>query len=89
MKTLNLYMASVGSNDEVVQPRESAWHTFWPWGSAFTDVVDPRETESYQGDYLGLKTLDEQGKLILNMYEGPHTGYNASWWHEVVKPLFA
>ena len=88
MATLNTYMASVGSDDQVVQPKESAWHTFWDWGDPFGDVIDPRETESYLGDYLGLKTLDEQGKLILNMYEGDHTAYNASWWHEVVKPLF-
>merc|ERR1712062_692048 len=78
MASLNTYMASAGSEDTVVQPGESAWHTFWPWGKR-SGVIDPRQTESYEGDWLGLKTLDQQGKLILNMYEGKHTQYNASW----------
>jgi palmitoyl-protein thioesterase len=87
MATLNMYMASAGSADKVVQPRESAWHTFWPWGKR-TNVMDLHDTEGYKGDWLGLNTLDKQGKLILNMYEGEHTSYNKSWWNEVVKPMF-
>lgn len=88
MASLNLYMASAGSDDKVVQPRESAWHTFWPWGGPKTQVVDWRQTESYNGDWLGLRTLDAAGKLIFNMYEGGHTKYNSSWWLATVLPLF-
>jgi len=90
MKSLNFYMASAGSDDKVVQPRESAWHTFWPWGGPQKEsaVMDWRKTESYKGDWLGLKTLDEQGKLEFNMYEGGHTQYNSSWWQSTVLPMF-
>jgi palmitoyl-protein thioesterase len=90
MKSLNFYMASAGSDDKVVQPRESAWHTFWPWGGPQTEkaVLDWRQTEGYKGDWLGLKTLDEQGKLEFNMYEGTHTAYNSSWWLATVLPVF-
>jgi palmitoyl-protein thioesterase len=90
MKTLNFYMASAGSDDKVVQPRESAWHTFWKWGGKReqADIVDWRETESYKGDWLGLQTLDKQGKLEFNMYEGTHTSYNKTWWQSTVMPVF-
>merc|ERR1712086_1134553 len=90
MKTLNFYMASAGSDDKVVQPRESAWHTFWPWGGPQKEsaVLDWRKTESYEGDWLGLKTLDGLGKLEFNMYEGKHTAYNDTWWLSTVLPVF-
>jgi palmitoyl-protein thioesterase len=90
MKTLNAYMASAASNDGVVQPRESAWHTFWDWGGTRDEenLVPWQETESYKGDWLGLKTLDEQGRLTFNMYEGEHTKYEPDWWKEIVQPMF-
>eukprot|EP00936_MAST-01D_sp_MAST-1D-sp1_P000515 g515.t1 len=90
MKTLNFYMASVGSDDRVVQPRESAWHTFWKWGGKRkqADIVDWRETDGYKGDWLGLQTLDKQGKLAFNMYQGTHTSYNQTWWQSTVMPVF-
>jgi len=90
MKSLNFYMASAGSDDKVVQPRESACHTFWPWGGPQKEsaVMDWRQTESYKGDWIGLKTLDEQGKLEFNMYKGGHTAYNMSWWETTVLPMF-
>ena len=87
MKSLNFYMASAGSDDHVVQPRESAWHTYWKWGTR-KNVQNWRETESYKGDWLGLRTLDEQGKLTFNMYEGKHTSYNQTWWLSTVLPVF-
>lgn len=90
MKSLNFYMASAGSDDKIVQPRESAWHTFWPWGGPQKEsaVMDWRQTDGYKGDWLGLQTLDKQGKLEFNMYEGTHTAYNETWWKQVVLPVF-
>jgi palmitoyl-protein thioesterase len=90
MKSLNFYMASAGSDDKVVQPRESAWHTFWPWGGPTKEsaVLDWRQTDTYKGDWIGLKSLDQQQKLEFNMYEGTHTAYNMTWWQAVVQPVF-
>jgi len=90
IKSLNFYMASAGSDDEVVQPRESAWHTFWPWGGPQKEsaVMDWRQTDSYKGDWIGLRTLDEQGRLEFNMYEGAHTEYKMSWWTTHLLPMF-
>jgi palmitoyl-protein thioesterase len=88
MKSLNMYMASAGSDDKVVQPRESAWHTFYAWGKPRTNVMLLNETDGYKGDWLGLRTLQEQGKLILNMYTGGHTKYQEDWWLQNVLQMF-
>lgn len=89
MKSLNFYQASAASGDQIVQPRESAWHTFWPFGGSIHSAVeDWRHTESYLGDWLGIKTLDEQGKVDFNMFEGTHTVYPESWWKNASMPLF-
>lgn len=87
MMTLNKYMASAGSDDKVVQPRESAWHTFWHWGGR-KNVVPFNETAGFKNDWLGLRTLYNQGKYVMNMYEGTHTSYQKEWWIEEVLPMF-
>ena len=51
-------------------------------------MEDWRKTEAYAGDWQGLRTLDKQDKLEFNMYEGAHTGYNATWWLQTVQPMF-
>ena len=90
MKSLNMYMASAGSNDKVVQPRESGWHTFYAWDEARNEsnVLPLNKTDGYLNDWLGLRTLDEKGKLILNMYEGGHTKYQKQWWMDEVLKMF-
>merc|ERR1712194_664900 len=45
------------------------------------------ETEGYVKDQLGLRTLDEQGKLILNAYPEGHLGYQMDWWINNIAPL--
>lgn len=87
MRSLNKYMATVASQDVVVQPKESAWHTFWHWGSK-TDVMSLNETDGYVKDELGLKTLNERGDLILNEFDGPHIHPPWSWWDATVIPMF-
>ena len=32
-------MMTVASRDEVVQPKESAWHEYWPWGDTNRDKI--------------------------------------------------
>ena len=89
MIALNQYMATYAELDQVVQPRESAWHSFWKWGDQDrTEVMLLNETEGYIHDVLGLKTLNERGDLLLNSFHGKHVDYNQSWWNEVVLPMF-
>ena len=88
MASLNTYMMTVALQDEVVQPKESAWHSYWPWNDKKRDTLVPtNETESYMKDWLGLKTLDERGALIFNSFDGPHCGYSKEWFRDNVLPL--
>jgi palmitoyl-protein thioesterase len=53
-------------DDEVVHPKESEWFGIY---NQFREIVPLRHTELYKNDTIGLKTLDEQGKLFF--YHGP------------------
>jgi len=89
MMSLNKYMATYASKDTVVQPAQSAWHTYWHWNDAWRSSVMPlNETEGYRNDSLGLKTLQERGDLILNHFEGDHLKYNMTWWNQTILPMF-
>lgn len=89
MISLNKYMATVALRDEIVQPRESAWHAFWYWNDEARSKVMPYdETDGYRSDVLGLKTLDQRGDLILNSFDGAHCGYPMDWWMTNVLPMF-
>ena len=89
MISLNQYMATYAELDQIVQPRESAWHSFWKWGDKNRDSVNAlNETDGYIHDVLGLKTLHERGDLILNHFHGAHVDYNMNWWNATVLPMF-
>jgi palmitoyl-protein thioesterase len=89
MLSLNKYMVTVALQDQVVQPKESAHHRFWAWGDrSRTKIAAFNDTDGYKTDAIGLKTLYERGDMIFNEFNGPHTGYNDSWWIANVLPLF-
>jgi len=89
MRSLNQYMATYATEDEIVQPPQSAHHEFWQWGDLKREkVVKLQDTEGYKKDLLGLQTLDRRGGLILNSFVGPHVGYNWTWWNKTVLPMF-
>ena len=89
MISLNKYMATYASKDTVVQPAQSAWHSYWHWNDTWrSSIMLLNETEGYKDDRLGLKTLNERGDLILNWFDGDHLKYNMSWWNENILPMF-
>jgi palmitoyl-protein thioesterase len=53
-------------DDEVVHPKESEWFGIY---DKFRVLIPLRRQEAYKNDVLGLKTLDEAGKLFF--YHGP------------------
>jgi len=90
MISLNKYMATYSTEDHIVQPPQSAWHTYWAWNDTSRGKVqDLNATEGYKEDFIGIRTLDQRGDLLLNYYEGGHVGYNLSWWNATVLPMFA
>ena len=89
MISLNKYMCTRALRDEIVQPSQSAWHTYWKWGDdSRSTVMNLSDTEDYKNDVLGLKTLDERGDLVLNEFNGSHVSYDMDWWNTNVLPMF-
>ena len=91
MRSLNKYMATRALKDKIVLPSESAHHRFWKWGDkdrSEGNIAPLEETEGYKNDWLGLKTLNERGDLILNEIDTEHIQYNMTWWRQYVLPMF-
>ena len=81
---LDRYVLVEATNDSTVVPYESESHGFYAWGG--TSVQTLRETEGYKGDYLGLKTLDESGRLVVHTYNGDHLQFSAEFWASKIVP---
>jgi palmitoyl-protein thioesterase len=89
MESLNQYMVVRAENDTVVQPSWSAFHQYWQWGDSGRNIIVPlNETEEYQNNLLGLKTLNERGDFIRKEFHGEHVGYSMNWWVANVLPMF-
>lgn len=59
--------------DNVLIPKETAWFGYYPDG-AFKPVMPPQETRLYTEDWIGLKTLDESGRVHYVNVSGGHLG---------------
>ncbi|KAF7825094.1 palmitoyl-protein thioesterase 1 [Senna tora] len=57
--------------DTVLIPKETAWFGYYPDG-AFDPVLPAQETKLYTEDWIGLKTLDEAGKVKFVSVSGNH-----------------
>ncbi|XWS49697.1 hypothetical protein CRYUN_Cryun12cG0025400 [Craigia yunnanensis] len=60
-------------NDSVLIPRETSWFGYYPDG-AFKPVIHPQETKLYNEDWIGLKTLDDAGRVHYISVAGGHLG---------------
>jgi palmitoyl-protein thioesterase len=55
--------------DTMIYPKETAWfHELQADGS----ILDVKQTQLYQEDHIGLRTLDEAGKVQFLTFEGAH-----------------
>ena len=67
----------------MVIPKESAHFGFWD--NANPDViVNLKDSEMYTEDWIGLRSLDEAGKLKLLEVEGDHLQFDLEWLHEQI-----
>ncbi|OQR70387.1 palmitoyl-protein thioesterase 1-like [Tropilaelaps mercedesae] len=75
--------------DTVVQPRESSWFGWYKPGQDQV-VMDWKETTLYKEDTIGLKALDEAGKVDLIEVSGAdHLQMSEEWFTEnIVKKYF-
>eukprot|EP00041_Stephanoeca_diplocostata_P019661 m.427713 g.427713 ORF g.427713 m.427713 type:complete len:436 (+) comp21363_c1_seq21:296-1603(+) len=63
LSALNTYALCYSELDTIVIPRTSPWFQFYAIGSD-TKVVEWNQTRSYLEDWIGLKLLQDSGKLV-------------------------
>lgn len=61
-------------------PRDSAWFSFFNG----TDLIPLKDQPLYQQDWIGLRQLDEAGKLLLEEAPGEHMQFTLKWFAEEV-----
>ncbi|KAK8917014.1 hypothetical protein KSP39_PZI022752 [Platanthera zijinensis] len=74
LKNLVLIM---NEQDRVLIPRESSWFGYYPDG-AFSPVLPPQQTTLYKEDWIGLRSLDEAGRVKYISVAGDHLGISKS-----------
>ncbi|KAF3440096.1 hypothetical protein FNV43_RR18374 [Rhamnella rubrinervis] len=72
-------------HDTVLIPKETAWFGYYPDG-AFSPILPAQETKLYTEDWIGLKTLDEAGKVKFLKVSGNHLEISTSDMKKYVVP---
>lgn len=68
---LEKMMLVMSVKDTIVQPKTSAWFEFYDRRGK--DVIPLKESEFYKQDFIGIKKLDEEGKVYFLKLTGRHT----------------
>lgn len=87
MRSLELLVAVRALNDTTVVPNDSEHFGFWAWNGANAPAVPLRQTDGYRADAIGLRTLDESGRLRLLSYEGEHMRFSDAYWQSTILPI--
>jgi palmitoyl-protein thioesterase len=72
------------SGDTVVYPKESEW--FWELQADGT-VTNVLDTDFYKSDYIGLKKLNEAGKVQFVEWPGEHLQFTMEQVDKVIVPF--
>ncbi|GAB4858079.1 hypothetical protein Ancab_015981 [Ancistrocladus abbreviatus] len=75
-------------HDTVLIPKETAWFGYFPDG-AFSPVLPPQQTNLYVEDWIGLKTLDDAGRVKFVSVPGNHLGISRSDMKTYIVPYLA
>merc|ERR1711871_503876 len=71
--------------DFVVVPNDSSWFGYYPWGTLDRgQMLQMNQTEVYKQDWIGLKTLDEQGKIVFKECPAMHMKFTLSYFRDEV-----
>merc|ERR1719357_2260062 len=87
LSSLENFVMVKNTEDTMVEPRESEHFEFYVPGQA--DVILPlRESPLYVEDRIGLKALDEAGKLHFMDVEGDHLQFSRQWFIDNIINVF-
>jgi palmitoyl-protein thioesterase len=82
------------TEDRTVVPKESAWFGSYAvpdggeegeGGGGKKTIVSMREQPLYVEDWIGLRTLDESGRVVLVSCDAEHMRLSAECWQPLVK----
>ncbi|OIV92785.1 hypothetical protein TanjilG_00919 [Lupinus angustifolius] len=71
--------------DTVLIPKETSWFGYYPDG-AFDPILPPQQTKLYTEDWIGLKTLNEAGRVKFIRASGGHIGISDTDMKNYVVP---
>lgn len=86
LKLKNLVLVKF-NQDMMVVPRESEWFGFYKPGQG-KELYTMEESVLYKNDTLGLKTLDESGRLFKLATDGDHLQFKEEWFLENIVAKF-
>ena len=70
-------------DDSVIVPRDSSWFMFYDFEGK--EIVPLEESQFYKKDFIGLRKLNEEGKVIFATFRDEHVIYNiVEYWEEIV-----
>lgn len=90
LATLNALVLVLFAADKTVVPKESSW--FGSYAPADTSsaadektIVPMRLQPLYTHDWIGLRTLDESGRVVLETCDGEHMQLTDECWKPLVQ----
>ncbi|KAG8753540.1 hypothetical protein FRC12_011503 [Ceratobasidium sp. 428] len=84
LASLDALVLVLFSEDKTVVPKESGWFGSYKAAKADETIVPMRQQPIYQDDRIGLRTLDESGRIHFATCEGPHMRISDSCWKPLV-----
>eukprot|EP01135_Chromosphaera_perkinsii_P002162 Nk52_evm96s217 gene=Nk52_evmTU96s217 len=88
MLSLNRFVMVKFSKDTYVDPHESEWFGFYRSGQK-KEIEPFTERPLYKEDRLGLKQLNEEGKIVLLEVDGDHLQFGLDWLKsEIIDKFF-
>lgn len=85
--SLSYLVLALFTEDKTVVPKESSWFGSFstPEGDAEQTIVPMKEQPLYAEDWIGLKKLDEAGRVKLVACEGQHMELRRTCWEPIVR----
>ena len=86
MLKLNKIMLIKGKRDTVITPRESSWFEFYDFEGR--NIVKLENSDFYINDYIGIRKLNEEGKIYFVEFENEHVLFTMEEYHTYIKTFF-
>jgi len=81
MLSLNKFVMVKFEDDDMVVPSSSSW---FGWIDDFDKLIPYNKTDAYKEDWLGLKTMDKEKKLVFLVSPGGHMQVDYNYFVENV-----